>query len=517
MLAAATTRGEAGEIPSSRRVLPEDRAAHLETLYRLTNHLYRASDRAAMLSAALDAITEGLGCERCSILLFDQEGVMRFVAWRGLSDHYRTTLEGHTPWSPGTVDPPPIYVPDIDASDEVDEVKRVIRDEGIRCLAFIPITSQGRVIGKFMAYHPEPHDYSDAAKALALTIARQLGFSLERAQAEQARLAALRDLQESEQRFRLMAENAPVMIWMCDAQGRCLHLNQMLRRFWNVEEEALAEFDWRNAMHPDDMAHVMGQMGAALESRDRVTVTGRYRNAQGEYRILETVAHPRFGSDGSFMGLTGVNTDITERRQAEAQRELLLAELNHRVKNTLAVVQGLAHQTFQAADAAARRAFEGRLQALANAHDLLTRSHWESTSLRQLASGTLQLGQGSGARIRADGPDIRLDPRAALSLALALHELFTNTLKYGALSNDGGRVQLGWNWSSEERKLRILWREEGGPPVREPTHRGFGSMLLERTLARDLDGRVEMRFAPQGVTCLIEMPINEPGERSCPG
>jgi GAF domain-containing protein len=180
---AATRQGEAGGTPSSRRTPPEDRAAHLETLYRLTNHLYRASDRPAMLSAALDAITEGLGCERCSILLFDAEGVMRFVAWRGLSDHYRTTLEGHTPWSPGTVDPPPIYVPDIDASDEVDEVKRVIRDEGIRCLAFIPITSQGRVIGKFMAYHPEPHDYSDAAKALALTIARQLGFSLERAQA----------------------------------------------------------------------------------------------------------------------------------------------------------------------------------------------------------------------------------------------------------------------------------------------------------------------------------------------
>jgi len=470
-----------------------------------------------MLSAALDAITEGLGCERGSILLFDTAGVMRFVAWRGLSDRYRTTLEGHTPWEPGTVDPPPIYVSDIEDSAETDEVKQVIRAEAIRALAFIPITSQGKVIGKFMAYHREPHDYSEGAKALALTIARQLGFSLERAQAEQERLAALRDLQESEQRFRLMAENAPVMIWMCDAEGRCLHLNQMLRHFWGVEEAEIGTFDWRSSMHPADVEHVMGQMGAALARQDRVTVTGRYRNAKGDYRILETVAHPRFGADGNFMGLTGVNTDVTERRQAEAQRELLLAELNHRVKNTLAVVQGLAHQTFQSTDTKARRAFEGRLQALATAHDLLTRSNWESTSLRQLASGTLQLGQGSGARIRAEGPDIRLDPRAALSLALALHELFTNTLKYGALSNDTGRVMLGWSWDREARKLRILWREEGGPPVTAPTHRGFGSMLLERTLARDLEGRVEMRFAAQGVTCLIEMPINEFGERSCPG
>jgi len=517
MLAAATMRGEAGGTPSSRRTPPEDRAAHLETLYRLTNHLYRASDRPQMLSAALDAITEGLDCERCSILLFDAAGVMRFVAWRGLSDHYRMTLEGHTPWPPGTVDPPPIYVADIEDSDEPEDVKQVIRGEGIRALAFIPITAQGKVIGKFMAYHREVNAFGEAEKALALTIARQLGFSLERAQAEQQRLAALRDLQESEQRFRLMAENAPVMIWLCDAEGRCLHLNQMLRRFWNVEEQDLAAFDWRSSMHPADVAHVMGQMGGALERKKRVTVTGRYRNAQGEYRILETVAHPRFGADGTFMGLTGVNTDITERRQAEAQRELLLAELNHRVKNTLAVVQGLAHQTFQATDTKARRAFEGRLQALATAHDLLTRSNWESTSLKQLASGALQLGQGSGAHIRADGPDIRLDPHAALSLALALHELFTNTLKYGALSNDAGRVYLDWTWNAEARKLRILWREDGGPPVTPPTHRGFGSLLLERTLARDLGGKVELNFEPRGVVCVIEMPVSGRGGNAWPG
>jgi PAS domain S-box-containing protein len=627
---------------SNRPRTSENRTAHLETLYRLTDRLYRATGMEAMLEAALDAICEGLGCEKCSILLFDSEGVMRFVAWRGLSETYRSTLEGHTPWTPGTPDPPPIFVGDIAETSESDLVKETILAEGIRSLAFIPITSQGKVIGKFMAYHPETNACGESCRALAVTIARQLGFSLERARAESARLAALGDLQESEQRFRLMAEHAPVMIWMCDAEGRCLHLNQMLRRFWNVEEADIGSFDWRTSMHPLDVDQVMGAMGGALQRREKVSVTGRYRNAAGAFRVLETVAHPRFGLDGSFLGLTGVNTDITERESAEralrdseerfrmvvdaapsgmimtdgagcilminalaeqlfgyepgeldgrgidalvplamreihpslrathlsgtrapfkgevtgrrkdgreiplevgvnpiltsdgvraiatvsdiaerkrteAQRELLLAELNHRVKNTLAVVQGLAYQTFRKTDSGARRAFEGRLQALATAHDLLTRSHWESTSLDQLVHDTLRPAGAIRSRIEASGPTIRLSPHAALSFALALHELFTNTLKYGALSNEEGKVRLTWQHLDSEGKLRIEWREDGGPPVVAPKSRGFGSLLLERTLAKDLDGKVTLAFDRAGVVCIIEMPVADPGGHACLG
>ncbi|MCA3574345.1 MAG: PAS domain S-box protein [Aestuariivirga sp.] len=633
MLAARTTQSaNANPARDGGTGFGAGRAEHLETLYRLTDRLYRASGQPAMLQAALDAIGEGLCCDRCSILLFDAAGVMRFAAWRGLSAHYRKTLEGHTPWRPDTVDPEPIFVADIDQTEESEEVKRTIRAEGIRSLAFLPLTAQGKVIGKFMAYHSEPSAFGEAQRALAITVARQIGFSLERAQAEQARLAALRDLVESEQRFRLMAEHAPVMIWMCDAEGRCLHLNQMLRRFWQVEEEQIGGFDWRQLLHPDDVQNVMQHMGAALEQQESVLVTGRYRNASGEYRVLETLANPRFAADGSFMGLTGVNTDITEReraekalrdseerfrlvveaspagmvmtdgagrilminalceklfgyddgellnreievlvppamrqhhpglretladrpppvakrevvgrrkdgrdipleigvnpiltsdglriiatvadiaerKRAEAQRELLLAELNHRVKNTLAVVQGLAHQTFTHADSSARRAFEGRLQALATAHDLLTRSHWESTSLSQLVSDALQIGDTSRQRVSADGPMVRLNPHAALSIALALHELVTNTLKHGALSCDTGVVTLSWNYLDGGEMLRLEWRESGGPMVIPPRHKGFGSLLLERTLARDLDGRVELCFDPAGVVCVIEMPL----------
>src|SRR5581483_8617543 len=130
---------------------------------------------------------ETLGCRRASILLFDDAGVMRFVAWRGLSDHYRAALEGHSPWKLGDRSPDPIFVEDIDETDESARVKRVIKQESINALAFIPLVANGGVIGKFMTYHEAPRHFSAGEKELAVTIARQVGFSLERAHAEQAR------------------------------------------------------------------------------------------------------------------------------------------------------------------------------------------------------------------------------------------------------------------------------------------------------------------------------------------
>ena len=251
-----------------------------------------------------------------------------------------------------------------------------------------------------------------------------------------------------------------------------------------------------------------------MQNREKVSVSGRYRNAEGEYRILETEAHPRFACDGTFMGLTGVNIDVTERQRADAQRQLLLAELNHRVKNTLAVVQGLAHQTFRRTDATARKSFEGRLLALAAAHDLLTRSNWESASLHQVAVDTLQIRDGERQRISISGSPVRLEPRAALSIALALHELLTNAMKYGSLSDDAGTVTLDWR-EQTDGQIRITWQEFGGPPVTPPQHLGFGSLLLEKTLAIDLKGKVTAKFEPGGVVCVIDMPLSSEGTSSC--
>ena len=486
-----------------------ERVDELTALYRLTDRLYRAKGTEDVYAAALDAIIGTLGCERASILLFDGRGVMDFVAWRGLSEHYRTSLRGHSPWKVGDRDPSPIFVSDIEAADESDAVKATIAAEGIRALGFIPLMADGVVIGKFMTYYPQPRSFAQHEIELAVTIARQVGFSLERMRADAARRAAEAELRESEERFRLMSEHAPVMIWMSDPQGGCVHLNRMLREFWGVDEDGIVAFDWRTTMHPDDADDIVRQIGSALVARESVTILGRYTSTDGEYHMLETHARPRHSANGEFLGMIGVNIDVSERHRADAQRELLLAELNHRVKNTLAVVQSLAHQTFRNVDASeAKAAFEGRLFALAAAHNLLTQSNWESAAVNDIARDSLQADGANAGRVHLAGPRVLLAPRAALAVAMALHELCTNAVKYGALSNESGRVSLTWSvGAGDPPVLRLEWREEGGPPVQPPQRRGFGSILLERSLAHDLDGKVTTDFRREGLVCVIEAPL----------
>jgi PAS domain S-box-containing protein len=285
------------------------------SLYRLTDRLYRARSLDNVFDAALDAITQGLGCQRASILLFDETEVMRFVAWRGLSDGYRQELEGHSPWMPGEKGAQAIFVTDIADTDEPDWVKARIEGEGIRGLAFIPLCAQDEVIGKFMTYYPDAHEFGEREIELAIAISRQVGFSLERHRAERARRAAEEDLRASETQFRAMVEHAPVMIWTSDKNGKCVHLNDLLREFWGVSAEDVAGFDWTTTIHPEDVEHVGESMASAIRNRSNVSVGGRYRNSAGEYRMLTTDALPRFSADGKFKGMIGVNLDVTERER----------------------------------------------------------------------------------------------------------------------------------------------------------------------------------------------------------
>ena len=292
----------------------------LGTLFHLTERLQAAKSRQEVYEAALEAIIEALECERASILLFDSASVMRFVAWRGISEQYRKGVDGHSPWTPETTNAIPIFVADIRDTDEPEALKKIIEGEGIRGLAFIPLVRNEHVIGKFMTYYRCPHQFSERETRLASTIARQLSLSLDRIMAEE-------ELRDSELRFRLMSEHAPVMIWISDSAGKCLHLNRLLRSFWGVDEAAIPDFDWSATIHPDDVQAVGEQIGAAIAKRTPVELKGRYRSATGAYRVLETVAHPRIGASGEFLGMIGVNVDITQREEAEAERRRAEAEL----------------------------------------------------------------------------------------------------------------------------------------------------------------------------------------------
>jgi two-component sensor histidine kinase len=196
--------------------------------------------------------------------------------------------------------------------------------------------------------------------------------------------------------------------------------------------------------------------------------------------------------------------DAVERAQAEQRQRLLINELNHRVKNTLATVQAIAFQTLKGDIplVEARARFEARLLALSRAHSLLTAQNWEGASLARVVADATEYLAGEQGRFEVEGEEVLLAPRPALALALAFHELGTNAAKYGALRAEDGTVSISWR--CESGSLRIEWRERGGPPVAAPEKRGFGSRLIERGLAADLGGRASLDFAPDGLVCTIE-------------
>jgi two-component sensor histidine kinase/CheY-like chemotaxis protein len=214
---------------------------------------------------------------------------------------------------------------------------------------------------------------------------------------------------------------------------------------------------------------------------------------------------------GRVVGASKVARDISDRKRAEEVQRLLIDELNHRIKNTLATVQAIATQTLRRSPdpAAFVASFSGRIQSLARAHSLLTGASFQGADIHELVRDQLQLGGEPDQRLAWSGPSLTLEAQTALHMALVLHELGTNARKYGALSTPDGRVSVNWEVHTQDgRRLRLDWRESGGPKVRAPTTRGFGSMLIEHSLQAH-GGEVQMSWAETGLTCSINLPLPE--------
>ncbi len=220
-------------------------------------------------------------------------------------------------------------------------------------------------------------------------------------------------------------------------------------------------------------------------------------------------------NDGDKRFFTGVMRDVTDRRRAEELQRLMINELNHRVKNTLATVQSVAGQTLRnAADLGdARDALTTRLLALARGHDILTRESWDGAELADIVASVVAA-HGETERFSVEGPPVRLAPKATLALSMALHELMTNAAKYGSLSNENGQVRLVWRRSKADagERLRMTWEEIHGPPVSPPTRQGFGTRLITGGLARELGGEVRLDYPPNGVICEIDAELGQTGQ-----
>jgi two-component sensor histidine kinase len=252
------------------------------------------------------------------------------------------------------------------------------------------------------------------------------------------------------------------------------------------------------------------ETGEPYEGRAQRIWLQRTPDAAPQEMFLDFIYQPIRGADGRSVGIFVQGHDVTETVKAAERQKLMIDELNHRVKNTLATVQSIAMQTARShpEPQTFARSFQSRLLSLSHTHDLLTRSHWEGADLRAILEHETEAH--GVTRLVPNGPPVALDPPAALSLGMIFHELATNAAKYGALSSPEGRVFVDWSVSNQaDRVLHLNWRETGGPEVTPPERRGFGGRLIERNVRHDLAGDVRVSYPPEGLVFEMTAPLDK--------
>jgi PAS domain S-box-containing protein len=333
------------------------------------------------------------------------------------------------------------------------------------------------------------------------------------------RRLAERSAREAAEQLRLALEAADLGTWDNDLVGNRIACDARCRAIFGIASDP-ANLDEAVALiHPEDRAVAVQLLEAALAADGngnydvemrivRPDAAVRWVNAKG--RVLFAQA----GAQRRPVRTIGVVADVTERRQAEESQQFLLQELNHRIRNVLATVRSVAANTVRGSTSLAgfEQAFAGRLDALARTYTLFAAAEWRSTSLRALIEEALAPYLAPGASngvLRGD--ELRLSSQMALPLSLVLHELATNAAKYGALATPQGRVEVEWRTEGKvaEPRLVLEWREHGGPAVQAPRRRGFGRTVIERSVAYELGGETQLEFAPAGVRCRIEAPLEQ--------
>lgn len=264
-------------------------------------------------------------------------------------------------------------------------------------------------------------------------------------------------------------------------------------------------------VHPDERSRLLDLLRNVRPDNPVFDATFRFIRPDGREVWLEQTAKGEFDSTGRLTHLRGLTLDITDRKVAAARQDLLIAELDHRVKNVLARVAVVAMQTREGSLTMDEyiKAVEGRIQSMAAAHSLLSQTRWTGVGLNDLVRDQLAP-YAMAANAKVSGPNIMLSAAATQAVAMVLHELVTNAAKYGALSTSNGSVSVNWDKSSDERgatKVTIVWREHGGPRVAAPARTSFGSSLIRDLIPHELGGTVDLAFEPDGVSCRIEIPV----------
>lgn len=381
-------------------------------------------------------------------------------------------------------------IPEERQAEEDDILARIARGERVKSFDTVRQRKDGAHISVSLTVSPI---YDKAGKIVgASKIARDIT----------AREENLRALRESEMRFRMLADNITQLAWVADETGWIGWYNKRWYDYTGLAEGDCDGWGWDQVHHPDHLERVLAHFKASMEAGVEWEDTFPLRSGDGEYRWFLSRALPIRDASGAILYWFGTNTDVTDMLEKEEQIRVLLMEVNHRSKNLLAVVQALARRS-GCQDPDFLHRFERRLASLSANQDLLVRRGWSTILMDELAEAQLAiLGRETRAQIELRGASIPLSPRSAEIIGMALHELATNALKYGALSSLTGKVGLCWEETAD--RFVIDWRESGVPVVCQPTHHGFGTTLMRHIPARSLNADVTIDYAPTGLRWRLE-------------
>jgi PAS domain S-box-containing protein len=330
-------------------------------------------------------------------------------------------------------------------------------------------------------------------------------------------------LEAAEARYRAVFDQVAMGVARVSPGGEFLEVNDRFCAITGHARDELIGTTFQVITHPEDLEPDLALANALLAGEtETFAMEKRYLTKDGGSvwtNLTVSLVRTSAGAPDYFVSIV---EDITLRKQVEAEQQryqsqlrLLINELNHRVKNTLATVQSMAAQTMRSEpdQHAAYRKFEARLLSFSQVHDVLTRESWHGAALREVAERALDPFSGlASGQVAIRGPDVWLQPGAALTMALVFHELATNAVKYGALSVATGHVDLYWSLDTANARLRLSWVETGGPPVSPPTRKGFGSRLIERGLRGEFRGSAMMDYRPSGLCCTMEAELPPPTE-----
>ncbi len=339
---------------------------------------------------------------------------------------------------------------------------------------------------------------------------------------QQAAEASVEGFKEELGPFVVAAETTRMPMVFTDAQAPgspIIFINQAFLSLTGYDEhEVLGQgfgFLMERGTDPEALTEILTAFGGGRDLETQVCC----RCKDGSAFWVTVFISPVRDAAGAVVQHFASFVDITALKEKEDRLQFLLDELNHRTQNTLATVLSIARQTLRgSADSTATEVFLGRILALSKVHSLLGRTNWEEVGLRDVIDQALQpfgLDGREAARFSVEGGDVRLQPKTALTLAMVFHELATNAAKHGALSAEAtGRIDISWQPEPKRQGdwLRLRWQERDGPPVTPPGRKGFGSRLIERDLAKELDGEVRLDYAPAGLVCQIVMLVPQGSE-----